>query len=45
MFELFAIATFEILGLLVLRHGFKEYFAQLNGARKRAQLKKRLRAI
>jgi hypothetical protein len=45
MFELFALAVIEILFLLALRQSINNYFESLNGAKKRARLKQRLRAI
>jgi hypothetical protein len=45
MFELFVITVLEIGGLLALRWHIKDYFQTLNGAKKRAKLKSRLRAI
>lgn len=45
MFELFAITVVEVIGLLALRQCINDYFQQLNGAKKRAKLKSRLRAI
>jgi len=45
MFELSATTVVEIIGLLALRWYIKNHFEQLNGARKRAKLKSRLRAI
>ena len=45
MFELFALTVTEIVGLLVLHAHIKNYFQAQTGAKKRAKLKQRLRAI